>query len=64
MNMKVLFMVFLCLFSVSVICSVAMTVMNTASEYSQTEPALTSDLALDGDGIDPIVDDKGGGGWP
>lgn len=62
--MKVLFIVFLCLFSASAICSVAMTVMDTSLVSNWTEPALTSGLTLDGDGINPIVDDKDGGGWP
>ncbi len=64
MTVKVLLVVLLCLFSASVICSVATTVMDTSLEHSWTEPAHASYLTLGGCGNEPEGKDKGGGGWP
>jgi len=62
--MKVLFLVFLCLFSASAISNVAMAVVNTPLEGSQTESAPTSYLILGGGGAEPNGDGRGGGGHP
>lgn len=58
--MKVLFFVFLCLFGASAISNVAMAVMDTPLEGSQTEPAPTSYLTLGGDDVVPNGDGRGG----
>lgn len=62
--MKVLFLVFLCLFSISTISNVATASMDTSLECSQSEPASTSTFILDGDEVEPDGTGKGGGGWP
>ena len=66
MNLKVLFVAFLCLFSASIICSVAMTMSNAADGWSCkafTHAVHTGYLATIR--IQPTGDPiPGDGGWP
>ena len=66
MNLKVLFVVFLCLFSASIICNVAMTMLNAAEGWSceafthAVHTGYLTTLGFEPTG-DPIIGD---GGWP
>jgi len=65
LNLKVLFVVFLCLFSVSILCNTAVATLDTVQEWSCeafTYTAHTSHLTINGTG--PTSGDPIGGGWP
>lgn len=65
MNLKVLFVMFLCLFSASIICSTAMTILNEPEEWNRIGLTRTGDIGyLINNGIEPAGDPIGGGGWP
>jgi hypothetical protein len=64
-NLKVLFIAFLCLFSAAIICNVAMTMVNAADGWSDN--ALTQAVHtgyLRTNRIEPSGDPLIGGGWP
>jgi len=65
-NLKVLFVAFLCLFSAAIICNVAMTMVNAADGWSYN--ALTHAVHtgyLTTLGFEPTGDIiEGDGGWP
>jgi hypothetical protein len=66
LNLKVLFVAFLCLFSAAIICNVAMTMVNAADAWSCkafTHAVRTGYLSTNG--AEPTGDPiGGGGGWP
>lgn len=65
MNFKVLFLVFLCLFSASIICNVAMVMLNAAETCTcraSTNAVHTGYLAVNG--TESQMGDPGDGGWP
>jgi len=65
LNLKVLFVMFLCLFSASIICSTAMTMLNEPEEWSWKEFTHAVHIGyLRNNRIEPAGDPIGGGGWP
>jgi len=65
LNLKVLFVVFLCLFSASIICSTAMTMLNEPEEWNRIGLTRTGDIGyLINKGTERRADPIGGGGWP
>jgi hypothetical protein len=65
LNLKVLFLVFLCLFSASIICNMAVTTPDTAQEQSGkalTYAVLPDDITINR--TEPVSGDPIGGGWP
>lgn len=65
MNLKVLFIVFLCFFSVSIICNAAMVMLNEPEEWSWKELTHAGHIGyLINNGTEPAGDPIGGGGWP
>lgn len=65
MNLKVLFVMFLCLFSASIICSTAMTMLNEPEEWNRIGLTRTGDIDyLINNRIEPAGDPVGGGNWP
>jgi len=65
LNLKVLFVMFLCLFSASIICNTAMTMMNESEEWNWIGLTRTGDIGyLINNRIEPAGDPIGGGGWP
>jgi hypothetical protein len=64
-NLKVLSLIFLCLFSASIICNVAMVMQNATDEQSCkafTNPGHADYLTING--TEPMMGDPGDGGWP
>ena len=66
MNLKVLFVVFLCLFSASVICNAAMVMLNVPEEWScEAARGVVHAGYLINNGTEPTAGDPiGGGSWP
>lgn len=65
MNLKFLFVMFLCLFSASIICSTAMTMLNEPEEWNRIGFTRTGDIGyLINNRTEPMGDPIGGGGWP
>lgn len=65
MNLKVLFVMFLCLFSASIICSTAMTILNEPEEWNRIGLTRTGDIGyVINNRIESAGDPIGGGGWP
>ncbi len=68
MDKKALFVVFLSLFGISIVCNVAITALQTTTLCSQSEPMDVSYLTLDGgdggDGDEPESIGDPTGGWP
>ena len=65
MNLKVLFLVFLCLFSASIICNVAMIMLNAAEACAcraSTNAVHLGYLAVNG--TESQMGDVTDGGWP
>jgi len=65
LNLKVLFVMFLCLFSASIICNAAMVTVNAAEESScKACTHVVHTGYLTNNGADPMIGDGTGGGWP
>ena len=65
MNLKVLFAVFLCLFSTFIICNVAMVIVNAAEGWSCKAFSYVEHAGyLTNNRIQPTGDPREGGGWP
>lgn len=65
MNLKVLFVAFLCLFSASVICNVTSVTLNTPQRPScRAFVHAVHRRYLITNGTEPTGDPIGGGGWP
>ena len=65
MNFKVLYLVFLCLFTASIICNVSMIMLNAAEAYTcraSTNAVHPGYLAVNG--TEPQMGDPTDGGWP
>jgi len=65
LNLKVLFVMFLCLSSASIICSTVMTMLNAPEEWNRIGLTRPGDIGcLINNRIGPAGDPIGGGGWP
>lgn len=65
MNLKVLFVIFLCLLSASMICNVAIPTVKATEEWHFEGFTLSGSIGyLTNNGTEPNGGDPIGGGWP